>query len=222
MPHAKKPTAVLWDMDGTLIDSEPYWHESELALAAAHDAEWTDADSMTLIGKSLYDSSAMLKERFGSELHPHEIIKQMTDHVVARLETEILWRPGARELLQELREAGIKTALVTMSMRRMALAVANSVGFKAFDLVVAGDDVSYGKPHPEAYLTAAKALEVDPAHCIALEDSPTGIASAEAAGVLTIGIQNLVTLNPQPNRPVLETLDGFRLEHLQRLFEERS
>ena len=218
MPEANLPLAVLWDMDGTLIDSEPYWHESELALAADHDAEWTNEDSHKLIGRSLYESSSILKDKFSSELHPHEIIDRLTNHVVSRLEAEILWRPGARELLAELREAGVKTALVTMSMRRMALAVANSVGFKAFDLVVAGDDVRFGKPHPEPYETAAKQLGVAVENCIALEDSPTGLASAEAAGIKTLGIQNLVSLASAENRTVIRSLEGFGLRDLRDLF----
>ncbi len=220
MPESNLPLAVLWDMDGTLIDSEPYWHESEVALAAEHNADWTSSDSHALIGKSLYDSSAIMKNRFDSELHPHEIIDRLTNHVVARLEAQIIWRPGARELLMKLREAGIKTALVTMSMRRMALAVANSVGFNAFDLVVAGDDVNFGKPHPEPYQKAAEQLGIAVEHCLAFEDSPTGLASAEAAGIRTLAIENLVSLPPAPNRTVIKTLDGVTIERLARLFEE--
>jgi hypothetical protein len=222
MPEVNLPFAVLWDMDGTLIDSEPYWQESEIALAADHNSVWSEDDSRTLIGKNLYDSSALLKDRFSSELHPHEIIDRLTSHVVSRLETEILWRPGARELLFQLREAGVKTALVTMSMRRMALAVANSVGFDAFDFVVAGDDVTFGKPHPEAYQTAASQLGVSVEHCIALEDSPTGLASAEAAGIRTIAIENLVTLPHAPNRTVVRTLEGIDLTRLRAIYREFS
>lgn len=220
MPSNSLPFAVLWDMDGTLIDSEPYWHESELALAAEHNTEWTNTDSHSLIGKSLYDSSAIMKQRLGSELHPEEIIDRLTNHVVSRLSDSIIWRPGAVELLRELRRAQIKTALVTMSMRRMALAVANSLDFDAFDLVVAGDDVQFGKPHPEPYLTAAARLGVDVNHCLALEDSPTGLASAEAAGVRTLGIENLVRLQTAPNRKVVSTLEGIGLLDLKQLFED--
>jgi HAD superfamily hydrolase (TIGR01509 family) len=218
MPSSAMPLAVLWDMDGTLIDSEPYWHESEQDLASAHDKEWSIDNAKSIIGKSLYDSSAILKDHLKSEMHPHEIIDHLTNHVIGRLEEQIIWRPGARQLLLELREAGIKTALVTMSMRRMALAVANSVGFDAFDLVVAGDDVTYGKPHPEPYLKAATELGVTPEQCMALEDSPTGLASAEAAGVRTIGIENMLQLKPAPNRTVLTTLEGFNLKQLAEIY----
>ena len=220
MPEVNLPFAVLWDLDGTLIDSEPYWQESEIALAADHNSTWNEDDSLSLIGKSLYESSALLKERFSSELHPNEIIDRLTNHVVSRLENEILWRPGARELLLQLRLAGIKTALVTMSMRRMAVAVANSVGFDAFDLVVAGDDVNFGKPHPEAYQTAASKLGFSVENCIALEDSPTGLASAEAAGIRTLGIENLVPLPDAPNRTVVDSLEGIDLDKLMAIFTE--
>ncbi len=152
------PAAVLWDMDGTLIDSEPYWMKSEGSFAKANNSNWTEQDGLSLVGMSLYDSSKIIKERVGSDLEPEQIIQKLTDDVSAQLKQEIYWRPGSRELLLLLRKKKVKTALVTMSMRRMAKQVADSIGFDAFDVVVAGDDVRHGKPHPEPYLKAAELL----------------------------------------------------------------
>ena len=87
-----------------------------------------------------------------------EVIDRLTDEVIEQLRTKLPWMPGALELLVELKKAGIKTALVTMSMRTMALTVADQIDFEAFDVVVAGDDVTNGKPHPEPYLRAAELL----------------------------------------------------------------
>jgi HAD superfamily hydrolase (TIGR01509 family) len=144
---------------------------------------------------SLYDSSKIIKERVGSDLEPEQIIQKLTDDVAAQLKQEIFWRPGARELLVLLRKKKIKTALVTMSMHTMAKQVAESIGFEAFDVIVAGDDVRLGKPHPEPYLKAAELLGVNPEDCVAFEDSLTGLRSAEAANTKAVGIKNIVDSN---------------------------
>ena len=143
------PKAVLWDMDGTLIDSEPHWLRSEQELAKAHDFDWTEEDGKGMVGLSLTESSRIFREKTGAQLSEEEIINHWTASVSAGLERDIIWRPGAKELLKELRRKGVKTALVTMSLRSMALQVVDAMGFEAFDVVVAGDDVVHGKPHAE-------------------------------------------------------------------------
>lgn len=213
------PAAVLWDMDGTLIDSEPYWMKSEGAFARANNGNWTEQDGLSLVGMSLYDSSKIIKEKVGSDLEPEQIIEQLTDEVAAQLKQEILWRPGAKELLELLRKKKVKTALVTMSMHRMAKQVADSIGFDAFDVIVAGDDVMHGKPHPEAYLKAAELLGVKPEDCVAFEDSISGLRSAEAAGTKAVGIKNIVEIPAQPGRILWSTLEGVTLSDLRRLFK---
>ena len=141
------PLAVLWDMDGTLVDSEHYWSISQNRLASQYGAVWTEDDEKGVIGSSLYDSSDLIKRKCGIEdKSVQDIIDLLTDEVIDQLRQVLPWRPGALELLLDLKQAGIKTALVTMSMRRMALAVADSIPFHAFDVVIAGDDVRYGKP----------------------------------------------------------------------------
>ena len=117
----------------------------------------------------------------------------------------------------ELKQAGVKTALVTMSMRRMALAVAEAIPFQAFDVVVAGDDVTHGKPHPEPYEKAAALLGLKPSECIAIEDSTTGLRSAEAAGCLPLGIVNLMPLEQTGTRVIRQSLTGMNLEALRGL-----
>jgi HAD superfamily hydrolase (TIGR01509 family) len=212
------PKAVLWDMDGTLVDSEPYWLLSESALAEDYGKVWTKEHGHELIGKSLYDSSAILKDRFDiKDLDAQQIIDRLTDSVIDKLQHSLPWRPGALELLMELRQAGVKTALVTMSMRRMALAVVEAIPFQAFDVVVAGDDVTHGKPHPEPYLKAAELLGVEPGECIAIEDSVTGLKSAEAAGCLPLGIVNLMHLEQTGKRIIRPTLSDINLETLRGL-----
>lgn len=213
------PSAVLWDMDGTLIDSEPYWMESEGAFARENNSSWTEQDGLSLVGLSLYDSSKIIKEKVGSSLEPDQIIQKLTDEVTAQLRQKVLWRPGAKELLMMLRRENIKTALVTMSMHRMAQQVVDAIGFDAFDVIVAGDDVAQGKPHPEAYLKAAELLGVRPENCVAFEDSNTGLRSAEAAGTKAVGIKNIVEIPVLPGRILWPTLEGVSLEDLQGLFK---
>ncbi len=218
MSEQPLPHAVLWDMDGTLIDSEHHWLSSEKELATAHGVIWTEEDGLDLVGMSLLDSSKVIKEKLRSSLAPEEIIDQLTAMVTSKLADHLPWRPGALDLLRELKDAGVKTALVTMSMRTMALRVAESIGFDAFDLVVAGDDVQFGKPHPEPYLKAASLLGVDPANCVAFEDSKTGLTSAEIAGTMAIGIPNVVRIPAQEGRILWPTLEGVTLSDLQALF----
>ncbi len=214
------PAAVLFDMDGTLIDSEHFWLTSEQELAHAHGTSWLPSDGEALIGMSLFDSAQILKEKFASDLSASEIIETLTNSVLAKLENSIDWRPGALELIAELRAANIKTALVTMSMRRMALVVANAGSNRLFDIVVAGDDVTNGKPHPEPYLLAAERLGVDIAHCIAFEDSETGLSSAESSGAIAVGIPNIVRITEQAGRIIWPTLEGLEVADLVRLYQE--
>lgn len=212
------PKAVLWDMDGTLVDSEPYWLLSESALAEDYGKVWTQENGNELIGRSLYDSSAILKDRFDiKDLSAQQIVDRLTDSVLSKLQHSLPWRPGALELLMELKQAGVKTALVTMSMRRMALAVAEAIPFQAFDVVVAGDDVTHGKPHPEPYQKAAALLGFEPAECIAIEDSVTGLRSAEAAGCLPLGIVNLMPLEQTGTRVIRHSLTEMNLDALRGL-----
>jgi HAD superfamily hydrolase (TIGR01509 family) len=214
----KLPAAVLWDMDGTLVDSEEYWLSSEQNLAQEFNGSWDAEDGLSLIGMSLYESTKVMKAKMGLELDPEEIINRLTDDVVSQLEVSIPWRPGAQELLRELKKRGVKTALVTMSMKRMAESVANQIPFKAFDVIVAGDMVTNGKPHPEPYLRAAELLGVSPKDCVAFEDSHTGLTSAEAAGTKAVGVTNIVPIPELPGRIIWPTLEGVRLRDLKKLF----
>ena len=212
------PAAVLFDLDGTLIDSEPYWMQSERELAEAHSATWTEEDGAELIGMNLYESSKVIKAKIGSDLHHEEIIGKLTDRVNQQLAREIPWRPGAESLLRNLKKKRIKTALVTMSMRRTALQVVEAIPFKAFDVVVAGDDVVHGKPHAEPYVKAATLLGVKPEDCVAFEDSITGLLSAEAAKTKEVGIPNLMLIPEREGRILWPSLEGVTIKQLRALF----
>ena len=214
----RKPSfAVLFDMDGTIIDSEPYWMASEQALAAEHNGTWTANDGLDIIGMDLDESSKVIKERANIPLEPEEIKNRLTNDVQSKLSKVVPWRPGAQELLLELRKRNVKTALVTMALHRMAQQVVEAIPFDAFDVIVAGDDVTRGKPHPEAYQKAAALLGFETSKCIAFEDSITGLTSAEAAGTYAIGIPNIIEIPQKPGRIIWPTLEGVTFKQLRKL-----
>jgi HAD superfamily hydrolase (TIGR01509 family) len=201
-----RPAAVLWDMDGTLVDTEPYWLTAEIELVASFGGVWTVDDGMQLVGSGLWHSARVFQSR-GVELSEDEIVERLTSRVLEQVAVEVPWRPGARELLTELVELGIPTALVTMSTRRMAETIAESIGFTGFAAIIGGDDVEHSKPHPQPYLLGAAALGVAPGDCVALEDSAPGVASAVAAGAVVIAVPMHLPLAEHPSYDLREMTD---------------
>jgi len=204
----KRRVGVLWDMDGTLIDSEPLWMAAETELVESFGRAWRHEDAVQLVGNGLEESARILQEA-GVRMSGPEIIGWLTDHVTAHLHPASMpWRPGARELLGALRAAGVPTALVTMSYRSMALHVAAQLGFEGFDAVIAGDDVAHAKPHPDPYLRGAAALGLDPADCVAIEDSATGATSAAAAGARVVAVPFIAPVPDDPRWTKWDSLAG--------------
>jgi HAD superfamily hydrolase (TIGR01509 family) len=203
------PAAVLWDMDGTLVDTEPYWIESEFELVAAHGGTWSHEHALNLVGNDLQVSGRYIREHSGVDLEPSEIIEELLDRVVARVARKVPWRPGAVELLADLRSNGVRCALVTMSYRRFVAPILAVLPPDTFEVVITGDAVTQGKPHPEPYQKAAAVLGVDPAATVAIEDSNTGARSAEAAGCTVLVVQNHVPVLPGERRVFADTLAGM-------------
>ncbi|HSP29466.1 MAG TPA: HAD family phosphatase [Ilumatobacteraceae bacterium] len=212
-----KPAAVLWDMDGTLVDTEPYWFEAEFELVAEFDGTWTEADALSLVGFDLLDSAHELRTRGGVRLEPVQVVEHLLDGVIRRVAEQLPWRPGAPELLAECVAAGIPCVLVTMSWRRLADSLIAAAPEGSFAASITGDEVSNGKPDPEPYLAAAAALGLDPADCVAIEDSPTGVASALAAGCATLGVPHVVPLAAAPGLTLVDSLVGIGVADLARL-----
>lgn len=210
------PAAVLWDMDGTLVDTEPLWIAGEHQLAEDHGAVWTEEDSLHLVGSDLLVAARYIKERIGGEMTPERIVDYLGGRVAASLRDVQDWRPGARELIEEYRAAGVPQALVTMSYGYIAEPVVEALGF---DAVVTGDSVTHGKPHPEPYLTAADLLGVDPKECVAIEDSRTGALSANEAGCFVVAVPHAVSVPEAPSRAVVPTLDGLTAADIAELVE---
>ncbi len=212
------PDAVLWDMDGTLVDTEPYWIECEHALVRAHgNGRWSESHGHALVGKDLRDSARYIRRHGDVGLEVDEIVNLLLDGVIERVRANVPWRPGARELLAELNEREVPCALVTMSWRRFAAAVVEALPDDSFQLLITGDEITNGKPHPEPYLSAAARLGVHPSQCVAIEDSTTGMRSAVAAGCQVVVIPHIVPIvlsaddtgaEGGGNVRLLDTLDG--------------
>ncbi|GAA1348556.1 HAD family phosphatase [Falsarthrobacter nasiphocae] len=191
-PTTRLPAAILWDMDGTIIDSEPYWMTAERELVERFGLTWTSEDAIQLVGQALPTSAAIL-QRHGIDLSVREIIDTLTRRVVEQCAAGVPWRPGARELLAEARELGIPCALVTMSEGPFAEVVLAQMPAGAFQAVVTGDRVAQGKPAPDAYeLGFLELSETAPGlakdECVAIEDSWPGYCSATSAGLTTVAV----------------------------------
>jgi HAD superfamily hydrolase (TIGR01509 family) len=208
----------LFDMDGTLCETEPAWMHAEHAMAAQYGGVWTREDGLALVGRSLIDSGRYIKERMNLLQSAEEVVDELVDRVVAVITGDgVEWRPGAVELLQACNQAGIPTALVTMSYDRFADAIVKALPGGRFDAVVTGQSVERGKPEPDAYLMAADLLGVAPEACVAIEDSPTGAASAEAAGCRVLVVPNHVDVPLTPARVSVRSLAEVSIEHLNSL-----
>ena len=211
------PHAVLFDMDGLLIDSEHVWLEVESEVMAWLGGEWSPAHQERLVGGSLYLAVDYMLELTGADAPREEVGRRMLDGMVERLSACVPMMPGAKDLLAEARAAGVTAALVSSSHRRLIEPVLDAVGREHFALSVAGDEVAQTKPHPEPYLTAAARLGADPARCVVLEDSPNGVAAAEAAGCVTVAVPGLLPIPPAPGRTVVASLREVNLERLRSL-----
>ncbi|HET6742954.1 MAG TPA: HAD family phosphatase [Kribbella sp.] len=210
--------AVLWDMDGTLVDSEKVWAEVQLELMAELGATWTIEDCMTLIGSDLREAVKVWLARIpDGVITGDELAHRMFSEVVEALRKEVTFQPGALELLQALRKDGVPCALVSASYRTMIDAVLGHLPPDPFDVIVAGDEVTLGKPNPEPYLTAAEKLGVDPASCVVIEDSMTGTQAGTAAGMYVVAVPQWISIPEAPRRLVVKTLEPLTPESLRAL-----
>jgi HAD superfamily hydrolase (TIGR01509 family) len=206
--------AVLWDMDGTLVDTEPYWLAAQSEIARQHGLNWTTQDAHATVGQAMPVTATILQER-GLALSTEEIINDLLERVVAKLEGGIPWLPGAERILAELAAARIPSALVTMAFSPVATRVASAAPIGTFHAVVAGDAVPQGKPHPAPYLAAAELLNVQPSHCVAVEDSVSGTTSAQAAGMEVVVVPGIARPSPGPGRHYVSSLENVTVASLR-------
>lgn len=213
------PAAVLWDMDGTIVDTEPAWLRAEREMLASWGVELTVEDERRWVGIGLWDLAAIFQQR-GVRLEADAIVSSLVRRVDEQVFSgELDWRPGARELIASLTNAGIPNVLVTMATRAQAERVVAALPQGSFSGIVAGDDVTKPKPHPEPYERGAMVANASPRACVAIEDSITGARSAHAAGTVVVGVPNLLELTTAPCDIILDTLDGVEAGDLIRIYE---
>jgi HAD superfamily hydrolase (TIGR01509 family) len=213
--------AVLFDLDGTLFDSEQLWTVSLNELAARLGGELSEATRLAMVGTNVADTVVMLHRDLGLPAGIAASTAWLLERTRQLYLERLPWLPGARELLLSVRAAGLPTALVTSTPRALVEVAVRAIGPGNLDAVVAGDEVAHNKPHPEPYLRAAALLGVPPRECLAIEDSPAGVASAEAAGCPVLAVPHDVPLAPGAHRVVRETgLAGVSVADLCAVHEE--
>ncbi|MFC4109059.1 HAD family hydrolase [Micromonospora zhanjiangensis] len=186
---------MLFDMDGTLVDSEKLWDVALHELAARYGGTLSDAGRRAMVGSSMADSMAILHADLDQPWRDAALgAAWLEERVTELFAAGLTWRPGALALLRAVRTAGIPTALVTSTARSLVEVALDTLGRDSFDVVVCGDEVDDPKPHPTPYLTAARLLGVPVRRCVAVEDSPTGVASALAAGAAVLAVPHDVPI----------------------------
>jgi HAD superfamily hydrolase (TIGR01509 family) len=215
--------AVLFDMDGTLVDSEKVWDVGLRELARRYGGELSAPARTRMIGTSMAESMEILHADIAQPWRDSNTSVSWLEARVRDLFADgLIWRPGARELLAAVRAEGVPTALVTATRRHLVEVALGTIGADNFDVVVCGDDVARTKPHPEPYLTAAGRLAVPPRRCVAVEDSPTGVASARAAGCVVVAVPCEVALTDADDVIMVESLELLDVATLRRFAAHRA
>lgn len=211
-PHSRAPAAVLWDMDGTLVDSEKVWTVSLQDTARALGGALSPAAREAVVGSNMARTLVVLLDDLGLTQDRERLAD--AERILTRRTGELFadgleWRPGALEALRTVRSAGWPTALVTNTGRALTEMALESIGREFFTVSVCGDEVPRGKPDPDPYLRAAELLGVAPRACLAVEDSPTGALAAERAGVAVLVVPCEVPVPTGPGRTRRESLLGL-------------
>ncbi|WP_040790994.1 HAD family hydrolase [Nocardia paucivorans] len=214
----KRPAGVLWDMDGTLLDSEKLWDIAVRELAVELGGQMTTELRHSLIGASGPNALRIMFTGLGLDPHPEDLRgagRFLERRVSELMAGPIPWRPGATEALDMVRAAGLPTALVTNTKRSLTELALQTLGRERFDTSVCGDEVVHGKPDPAVYLRAAELLGLDPKDCVAIEDSVTGVQAATAAGCAVLVVPCEIPVPAHPFRVHRDSLVGLTLSDLE-------
>jgi HAD superfamily hydrolase (TIGR01509 family) len=209
--------AVLFDMDGTLLDSEKIWDVALDDLAESLGGQLSTTGRTRMVGTPLGRSIAILHDDLGIEADAEASGAYLLSRAAELFGRPLPWRPGARELLDAVAAAGLPAGLVTSTHRGLTKLALQTLGADRFAAVVCGDDVPAAKPAPDPYLVAAAQLRVTPEHCVAIEDSPVGLRSARAAGCAVLVVPNDVAIEPEPGIEIRPTLEGVTVADLRAL-----
>jgi HAD superfamily hydrolase (TIGR01509 family) len=209
--------AVLFDMDGLLVDSEPVWSVAEAEMMRWLGGPWNIEIKALCVGRRVDESCRILVDVAGSDVPPEQAQEWLLGRMCELFRENLPLLPGALDLVDACRAAGVATALVSSSYRALVAAALESVGAHRFDVTVAGDEVELAKPAPEPYERAAAALGAHPADCVVVEDSLAGCLSGAAAGCPVVAVPNVVDVPAAPGRTVVRSLTELSVERLAAL-----
>lgn len=213
-------------MDGTLTDTERLWTISLERVARSYGRRLSRAARESMVGQDMWATIDLLHRDLGITAAPQATAQRLTDETMQVFREGLPVKDGAVELLAAVRSAGLRTALVTATYRELVDVALDTIGRDAFDVTVCGDEVSANKPDPAPYLRALQLLDLPPADCLVIEDSPTGSRSAVAAGLGVLVVPSEIPVQPGPGMLFASTLAGVDVEQLremhQRLREARG
>lgn len=204
-------------MDGTLTDSERLWTISLERVATSYGRSLSRPAREAMVGQDMWATIDLLHRELDIQAEPRSTAQRLTDETMQVFREGLPVKDGAAELLAAVRNAGLRTALVTATYRALVDVALDSIGHDAFDVTVCGDEVSANKPDPAPYLRALELLDLPPANCLVIEDSPTGSRSAVAAGIGVLVVPSEIPVPPGPGLLLAPTLAGVDVERLREL-----
>ena len=207
-------SAILFDMDGTIIDSEPLWLQAEIEVMAELGCHWDEQDQINCLGGPMERTEKYMQDRSGN-VKPYGYFGQRLNEVMKlKFVKDLELMPNALELITKSKESGLKTALVTASGRELMNSALTRFPENSFDNAISRDDVTNSKPHPEPYLMAAKRLEVKIEECLVLEDSMTGVRAGLDSGAQVVAISHIISIANEKNLRVISSLSEITFKQL--------
>lgn len=207
-------SAVFFDMDGLLVDSEPLWLISETQMMAEYGYQWLESDQAACLGGPLDCVGTYMSGLIGGKRDANSLMLEIVDRMVVKFEGDLSFMPGALELINDLRAKGVELTLVSASPRPLVDAVLENFEVNPFVRSISSNDVKVSKPNPEGYLLAASSGGQDISNCLILEDSLTGVTAAKASGAWVLAVPHLVPIEKSGRVDVTDSLANWSYEKL--------
>ena len=207
-------SAVFFDMDGLLVDSEPLWLESEAEMMAEFGYQWLESDQAACLGGPLDRVGNYMSGLIGGQRDGHSLMLEIIERMVLKFKGELPFMPGAVELISDLRANGIELTLVSASPRSLVDAALSNFAESPFARSISSNDVKITKPDPEGYLLAASSGGHEISNCLVLEDSLTGVTAAKASGAWVLAVPHLVPIEKSGRVDVTNSLANWSYEKL--------